>query len=361
MSRTDYTRSETINLRSPSQERRRRRGWPAAAAGISVAVLAAATFGVREAGEGDARPGEGAGPTWETVGVPWVDGTAVHFAGQQGPRPSEVMSIAATADAAFIAGGARGEVVSLNILTKSGESRVIDDNLTGIPIGDPVGHLAAWTAINPEGGTEVVAFDSASNAVVGTAKVGPQVKVYWVDGDTVYFSDGNAKHHTWRPGSERPEPEETATAEEGILTDRAGDLTVEIAAAGSALVSSDGSVVHTFDGLQFGTFSPDGSLVALTHDKGLVLWDVTLNAAVDLPLPANQHVSGVRWASEGELVVEGVPVTSDNVPDPDAPVRYFVCVPTSKSCSKLPALGLEAGDADGLESSAAGQFATLVG
>lgn len=340
-----------------------RRSWllPAAAA-LSVAALAAAAFGAREIDRGPKAPAaDGETTTWLQAGVPWVDKQNVHFAGQQAPRPVEVMSVAATADAAFVAGGDHGAVVALDILTSAGEHRTVDEQLTGIPIADPAGNLAAWTAMNADGENEVVAYDSTTGQVAGTTKVAEGVKVYWVDGDSVFYSDGNEKHFVWKPGSADASPIKLATAEEGIVTDHAATASFEVAASASSLVGPSGDVLKRFDGFQFGTFSPDGRWLALTRDKGLKVWDVTGSSDVALPLPTGQQVTGARWSAKGDLIVEAVPVTADDVPDPTAPVRYFLCVPSSASCAALPTLDLDAGDADGLESSAAGQFATLVG
>lgn len=287
--------------RPPAQRPTTRRGTLIlAAAATATVVMGSAILALQLQSQSPVKPeGPTGAPasTWESTGVPWVDGDHVHFGEATMRQPNSLMSIAATRSAAVVLHGASSVEHSeatnrVTALYADGSEKLLDTNVLGYPIGDPLGEIVAWsTKGSREGDTTVTAFDTANRRVVGDASVPSGFRVFAVDRETVYLSDLYGTTMVWNP-STGGAPQPFAQAAPGIVTDASSERVIVAQGEQTVLLRQNGEVAQQFDKVYLGTFSPSGEYASLTGQEELLVWDVAPAREIALKLPAGKSGIG---------------------------------------------------------------------
>jgi hypothetical protein len=272
-----------------------------------------------------------------------------------------VTSMAVTADAAIVESATPqiefGPLLELPTHGRAG--RVLERHPLGIPIADPVGHVAFWSHLTAHR-SRLVAYDTGSR----TKRLGPKVdsdtRIFAVDGDTAYLLDLYGAVLSWHPGDPTLTPV-PGLESEWFLTDVHGARALFTDFDHHGLVVADlagatlGTVPHAF----YATFSPDGSaLVAWTRDGYRAYDAATLQ---ELPLQGLHGREGyqARWSPGGALVLTLARSGSHPLAH-DVPLGFAACSLPEGRCHALP--GRSSSQLEPFyESTALGQLIDLIG
>jgi hypothetical protein len=336
------------------------------AAVVLVTIAAVAGAGVAWANREDTPAA-----TWSSTGLPYLERDAGGIVVRFGPGSYavaeasasddfdlRVQSIAATADSAIAALAVPGRNDGRTRLVEvpaHGEPRTVAREVFGMALADQRGHLAAWTLPVTEGRWQVVAYDTDQRTTTATLDVPPGSSVAAVEGRQVYlYVEGDAPNGVWTvDAGRRIEPLPGLVPGNGFLMDAsatggflAGTDT------GTVLFDPAGRVVHEFGADLFGTFSPDGSWVALVSadpmSPGYDVRSFDTDDEVDLPLPDGVEPSRLRWTPDGDLLVRTFAGEDD-----EGSAHDELCTVPSGECADLGELSAEVTDL--LDSSAWGQ------
>ena len=355
-----------------------------------IAVIAAACLGVvlvvgggtilaKQFGGDAGQDSREAVDAWDEIGAPWSRGDQVHYLGRTARLPGGVASIAATADAAVILHdrtspeyGDDDEYIApgtgtVSALFADGELRSLGDHVVGVPLSDPLGHLAAWNTLGADERIGVVVFDTRKREVLHRNQSGARVLA--VDGDHVYLGTDQGPV-VWSEGtSEAPTPLGAGVEPEDWLLDVAGNVLL----VGSENDDGGEVALRSVDGTRIapvpegaGSFSPDGAHLTVHSyndemEEAVQLWNVTARKDVPLQLPAGTKAVQAQWSSSGQLVVAVVDGEEyDENWDDALGVTSYACKTEDGTCHVIAGGPRVVGDLLLYESSGVGQFGALM-
>ena len=288
--------------------------------------------------------------------------TSVQLGRNRLPYPRwGVSSIAATADAAIVESAtsqiAFGPLLELPAHGHAG--RILERHPLGVPIADPVGHLAFWSHQTARR-SRIVAYDTAARTKTLGPKIHTDTRVFAVDADTAYLLNSAGQVASWRAGDPAVTPLPPVD-EDWFLNDVHGERVLYTDFEHGGLVVADvagaalGTVPHAF----YATFSPDGSaFVAWTRD-GYRAYDATSFLPIPLRGLRGREAYQARWSPRGALVLALAPSGSHPLAHA-APLGFAACSLPDGRCDALP--GRSNSELEPyFESTALGQLIDLIG
>jgi hypothetical protein len=338
-------------------------------------------------GQGYANEVDAQAATWSSLDVPYLhfrEGARrrvtpkLRFRGTQVAYPFRdgILTMAATADSAIVMkndycyGGCtiqngHGEFFEGPLLevAADGTTGRVEKRSFGIPLADPLGHVAFWTK-REKRRLRLIGYDTRTHTKVLGPTLSRSAAVFAVAGDTAYvvgdkFS-GSTNAARWTPG----DPALTSVAmppaadpDQGrLLMDVSQDrvLSVDFSDEESPSVLSDleGNVIGGVP-VGFGTFSPDGRFLSELGNRRVQVYDVDASSFVTLSVGKKWRSTDSRWAPDGRLVLTATKRGGGY--DDANTVKRFACTLPAGQCAALPgrsALYWE----QTLENSAFGQF-----
>ena len=272
-----------------------------------------------------------------------------------------VSSIAATADAAIVESETSQVAFGplLELPTRGHAGRVLERHPLGIPLADPVGHLAFWSHRTAHR-SRIVAYDTAAHTKTVGPKIHTDTRVFAVDGDTAYLLNYDGEVASWRPGDPAVSPL-PAVDDRWFLNDVHGDRVLYTDFEHGGLVVADvagttlGTVPHAF----YATFSPDGSAFVAWTRSGYRAYDAATLEKLPLSGLRGREAYQARWSPHGALVLTLAPSGSHPLAHP-VPLRFAACSLIDGRCGAL--AGRSNSELEPYyESTALGQLIDLVG
>lgn len=301
--------------------------------------------------------------SWDDLAVPYLqykEGAAkwrepkVRFQGTRAKwaYPNGLMSMAATADSAFVVENAYGGSGKdfegpVHEIAADGTVRRVERRALGIPLADPLGHTAYWTKRESKRRDRLVAYDTTTHTRINGPLIPRGDRVFAVDGDTAYLITGTEDDATgavrWAPGDAAttlvPLPPSGEEDEGRILVDVDGDRIVSIDLAdedGPTYLSDPaGNIVDTLPVL-YSTFSPDGRYLSMATEQRVKVYDTETGTVIVPKLSKKRTSLDSRWAPDGRLVLNVVKRDVWGDYDEGTPVRRYVCTLPDGACRRLP-------------------------